>query len=58
MPVRKKLTPWGDIFATRQTMTRSLAITIFDKRQGVWLNGGGLGQSMRRDRGNDAGEHC
>jgi len=35
--------------------TRSLSITIFDKRQGVWLNGGGLGQSMRRDRSNDAG---
>src|SRR5579871_3976549 len=34
--------------------TRSLGITIFDKREGVWVNGGGLGQSMRRDRTNDA----
>jgi hypothetical protein len=34
--------------------TRSLGIMIFDKRQGVWMNGGGLGQSMRRDRTNDS----
>jgi hypothetical protein len=34
--------------------TRSLAITIFDKRNGAWVNGGGLGQSMRRDRTNDS----
>jgi hypothetical protein len=35
--------------------TRSLGIIVFDKRQGVWLNGGGFGQSMRRDRSNDQG---
>ncbi len=34
--------------------TRSLGIMIFDKRQGIWLNGGGFGQSIRRDRTNDA----
>ena len=35
--------------------TRSLGVMIFDKRNGVWVNGGGFGQSMRRDRSNDAG---
>jgi hypothetical protein len=35
--------------------TRSLGIIVFDKRQGVWLNGGAFGQSMRRDRSNDQG---
>jgi hypothetical protein len=34
--------------------TRSLGIMIYDLRTGVWENGGGLGQSMRRDRTNDA----
>jgi hypothetical protein len=34
--------------------TRSLSITIYDKHEKVWVNGGGLGQSMRRDRTNDA----
>jgi hypothetical protein len=34
--------------------TRSLGIMIFEKRQGLWLNGGGFGQSIRRDRTNDA----
>jgi hypothetical protein len=34
--------------------TRSLGIMIFDKREGIWINGGGMGQSMRRDRSNDA----
>ena len=34
--------------------TRSLGIMIFDKRQGVWLTGGSFGQSIRRDRTNDA----
>jgi hypothetical protein len=33
--------------------TRSLGITIYDKHEKVWVNGGGLGQSMRRDRTND-----
>jgi hypothetical protein len=33
--------------------TRSLGIMIFDKEEGKWGNGGGLGQSMRRDRTND-----
>jgi hypothetical protein len=33
--------------------TRSLGIMIFDKDEGKWGNGGGLGQSMRRDRSND-----
>ncbi len=33
--------------------TRSLGITIYDKHERVWVNGGGLGQSMRRDRSND-----
>lgn len=33
--------------------TRSLGITIYDKHERVWVNGGGLGQSMRRDRTND-----
>jgi hypothetical protein len=33
--------------------TRSLEIMVFDKRTGVWGNGGMLGQSMRRDRSND-----
>ncbi len=33
--------------------TRSLSITIYDKRERLWVGGGGLGQSMRRDRSND-----
>ncbi len=33
--------------------TRSLGITVYDKLERVWVNGGGLGQSMRRDRSND-----
>ncbi len=33
--------------------TRSLGITVYDKHERVWVNGGGLGQSMRRDRSND-----
>jgi len=33
--------------------TRSLAITVYDKHERVWVNSGGLGQSMRRDRTND-----
>ena len=33
--------------------TRSLSITVYDKRERVWVNSGGLGQSMRRDRSND-----
>jgi hypothetical protein len=33
--------------------TRSLGITIYDKRERLWVGGGGLGQSMRRDRSND-----
>jgi len=33
--------------------TRSLGIMIYDKRTGVWGGGGGLGQSIRRDRTND-----
>jgi hypothetical protein len=34
--------------------TRSLGIMIYDLRDGVWESSGGLGQSMRRDRTNDA----
>jgi hypothetical protein len=34
--------------------TRSLGIMIYDLHTGTWGNGGGLGQSMRRDRTNDA----
>ena len=33
--------------------TRSLAVTVYDKRAKEWVNAGGLGQSMRRDRTND-----
>lgn len=33
--------------------TRSLGVTIYDKHERVWVNGGGFGQSMRRDRTND-----
>ena len=33
--------------------TRSLGVTIYDKRAKEWVNGGGFGQSMRRDRSND-----
>jgi len=32
--------------------TRSLGITICDKHERVWVNCGGLGQSMGRDRTN------
>jgi hypothetical protein len=34
--------------------TRSLEIMLFDLRTGTWSGGGMLGQSMRRDRSNDA----
>ncbi|HYL37896.1 MAG TPA: hypothetical protein VEV17_18415 [Bryobacteraceae bacterium] len=34
--------------------TRSMGIMIYDKRERIWVNGGGFGQSMRRDRSNDA----
>jgi hypothetical protein len=34
--------------------TRSLEIMIYDKHQGRWASGGMLGQSMYRDRTNDA----
>jgi hypothetical protein len=33
--------------------TRSLAVTVYDKRAQAWVNAGGFGQSMRRDRTND-----
>ncbi len=33
--------------------TRSLGITVYDKRERAWVGAGGLGQSMRRDRTND-----
>lgn len=33
--------------------TRSLGIMVYDKRLGTWGTGGGLGQSIRRDRTND-----
>jgi hypothetical protein len=34
--------------------TRSLGIMTFDLHKGTWGGGGGLGQSIRRDRSNDA----
>jgi hypothetical protein len=34
--------------------TRSLGIMIYDLHTGTWGTGGGLGQSIRRDRTNDA----
>jgi hypothetical protein len=33
--------------------TRSLAVTVYDKRAQAWVNAGGFGQSIRRDRTND-----
>jgi hypothetical protein len=33
--------------------TRSLSITVYDKRAQAWVGSGGMGQSMRRDRSND-----
>jgi hypothetical protein len=33
--------------------TRSLGIMTYDLRKGSWSGGGGLGQSIRRDRSND-----
>jgi len=33
--------------------TRSLGITVYDKRAQMWVGSGGFGQSMRRDRSND-----
>lgn len=33
--------------------TRSLGITVYDKRAKEWVGAGGFGQSMRRDRTND-----
>jgi hypothetical protein len=33
--------------------TRSMGIMIFDTHERIWVNGGGFGQSMRRDRTND-----
>lgn len=33
--------------------TRSLGITVYDKRERQWVSAGGLGQSIRRDRTND-----
>ena len=35
------------------SQTRSLSITVYDKRERQWVGSGGLGQSMRRDRSND-----
>ncbi len=47
----------GYIRYTRENVfiseTRSLGIMIFDKEEGKWGNGGGMGQMMRRDRSND-----
>jgi hypothetical protein len=47
----------GYIRYTRENVfiseTRSLGIMIFDKEEGKWANGGGMGQMMRRDRSND-----
>jgi hypothetical protein len=34
--------------------TRSLGILVLDKKTNIWMNGGGFGQMMRRDRSNDA----
>ena len=39
-----------DVFISE---TRSLAVTVYDKRAKEWVNAGGFGQSMRRDRSND-----
>ena len=33
--------------------TRSLGVTVYDKRAQAWVGGGGFEQSMRRDRTND-----
>ena len=34
--------------------TRSKSVMIFDKRNGYWVNAGSFGQSIRRERSNDA----
>jgi hypothetical protein len=34
--------------------TRSMSVMVYDKRQGYWVNAGSFGQSIRRERSNDA----
>ncbi|HWE53033.1 MAG TPA: twin-arginine translocation signal domain-containing protein [Bryobacteraceae bacterium] len=34
--------------------TRNLSVMVFDKRQGYWVNSSNFGQSIRRERSNDA----
>jgi hypothetical protein len=47
----------GYIRYTRENVfiseTRSLSITVCDKRERAWVGSGGFGQSVRRDRTND-----